>query len=532
MWSIREGAAGGTVSSGGLYTAPSGAGTYHVVATSVADSRASGSSTITVTAPPPPPPAIAVSVNPSSATVAAGGTTSFTATVANATNQAVTWSVQEGAAGGTVSGAGVYTAPSAAGTYHVRATSQADSTKSAAVTVTVTVPPVTVSLNPTTASVTAGGSVTFVATVRNSSNLAVTWSVQEGAAGGTVSGAGVYTAPSSPGTYHVVARSQADTTKTATATVTVTASTPPPMAGGLFTAPNSWNTPVNDAPVSARSGSILAALDAAGGWGFGRMQIDFSIKVLHADASTPVLAVAPASGCYTPDCDTNMSVPLPAGGALEGEAGYACTGGGDCHLLVVDGPRKKLYELYQGNLSGGILRALCGVTWDLTRSYPPELRGDQCTSTDAAGLPVAALLFTADEVAAGSIDHAVRFILPNARMARGVFVRPATHAGAPSGASTLPPYGSRLRLKASYPVATLPSEGARVVARALQKYGMVLADGGNVALTAADDAFTQHKWAEVGVNALSLQALKVTDFEVVDTGPTIPLTYDCVRNGL
>ena len=72
--------------------------------------------------------------------------------------------------------------------------------------------------------------------------------------------------------------------------------------------------------------------------------------------------------------------------------------------------------------------------WDLNKQYTDVLRGDQCTSADAAGLPIAALLPTADEVAAGSVPHAIRFILPNARMKRQVYVRPATHADAGVGA--------------------------------------------------------------------------------------------------
>ncbi len=214
-----------------------------------------------------------------------------------------------------------------------------------------------------------------------------------------------------------------------------------------------------------------------------------------------MVAFSPAPGYYLPDCDQRIEFPLPAGGAVEGETGYACTGGGDCHLLVVHTSQKKLYEAYQADVTGGALGTMCAVVWDLTKSYPADIRGEQCTSTDAAGLPVAALLFTADEVAAGSVDHAVRFILPNARMAAKVYVHPATHAGAPSGPAGLPPYGSRFRLRADYPLASLPSDAARVVARALQKYGMILADGGTIALTAADDAFTQHKWADVGIRS-------------------------------
>jgi hypothetical protein len=60
---------------------------------------------------------------------------------------------------------------------------------------------------------------------------------------------------------------------------------------------------------------------------------------------------------------------------------------------------------------------------------------------------------------------------------------------------------------------------------------MILADGGNIALTAADDRYTTAQWSDVLPSGPhGLQAIRVTDFAIVDTGPTIPLTYDCVRN--
>jgi serine/threonine-protein kinase len=64
----------------------------------------------------------------------------------------------------------------------------------------------------------------------------------------------------------------------------------------------------------------------------------------------------------------------------------------------------------------------------------------------------------------------------------------------------------------------------------MQRYGMLLADGGHVPLTAADDRFSEHKWAEVGVDSESLAAVAVTDMEVVDLGEPIKSTGDCVRN--
>jgi hypothetical protein len=69
-----------------------------------------------------------------------------------------------------------------------------------------------------------------------------------------------------------------------------------------------------------------------------------------------------------------------------------------------------------------------------------------------------------------------------------------------------------------------------VRARALQRYGMILSDGGNIALIAQSDRFTAHSWDEVGVDTRALAAIQVSDMEVVGMGAPIPLTYDCVRN--
>jgi hypothetical protein len=175
----------------------------------VADSTQSA--TVTITVPP-----VSVTVSPDPATVFLGATLAFTATV-TATNPAVTWTVQEGAAGGSIDGQGNYTAPQVIGTYHVIATSLADKSKSGSATITV--PPVAVSISPTADTLGPNSQRTFVATVTGTANTTVTWTITEGAAGGTVVD-GSYTAPAKQGTFHVVATSVADPTKSATATVT------------------------------------------------------------------------------------------------------------------------------------------------------------------------------------------------------------------------------------------------------------------------------------------------------------------------
>jgi hypothetical protein len=59
---------------------------------------------------------------------------------------------------------------------------------------------------------------------------------------------------------------------------------------------------------------------------------------------------------------------LPAGGALEGEDGYACAGDGDCHLIVIHRPTRKLYEQWRANISGSTYECGCLAVRDICRA--------------------------------------------------------------------------------------------------------------------------------------------------------------------
>lgn len=158
------------------------------------------------------------------------------------------------------------------------------------------------------------------------------------------------------------------------------------------------------------------------------MQITFSFHILSTFATTPSFNMVdlPAEAHFSPDCNINSPFPLPTEGAIKDEAADTCTKDGDCHILVYDNAKNALYESYRSNLVGNNLHSTCAIKWDLTKTYIPTLRGDQCTRTEAAGLPVTPLVFTADKIASGSIIHAIRFVLPNASVSSS-FVRPATH---------------------------------------------------------------------------------------------------------
>lgn len=349
---------------------------------------------------------------------------------------------------------------------------------------------------------------------------------------------------------------------------------PPPR----FPSGSVWHQDITAADVHDDSAAMIARLAELGGWGnANRMQIDFSFHVRHVaeDENPPRFPVVAAyndpldpedDDYYSPDCEApGTLMPVPADSAFEGQGGLQCdnycgddgdpdatTECGDCHLIVVED--NLLYELYSGDFDGSELNALCLAVWDTNVVYPSEGRGEHCTSADAAGFPIAALLPNADEVAAaaalpdGDLGHAIRFILPNAFMASDdslggndgkLYVRPASHAGGPNGPVDTVPYGARLRLRDDFAMGNY-NAAARVILRTMQRCGIVLADGGNIALTFESDRFTKAKWNDLGMppqvfwngEGEGRTPVRVTDFVVLDTGPRIAETYDCVRSSV
>jgi hypothetical protein len=319
------------------------------------------------------------------------------------------------------------------------------------------------------------------------------------------------------------------------------------QAEGRYFPDDAWfYQDASQAPVAPDSDAITAWMVqemGPGGWGSGTMRIDFSIVAVDAPAGTAKrdFTLEP-DYYYEPDCDT-APVPLPPGGFVEDYpqdppdpnnqwAGYDCSGfgeGADCHMIVVSRSEQRLYEIYHATLDAeDTFRGGCEAVWSTGAAPGPDGRGQQCTSADAAGFPIAPLLFSAEEVKAGLIDHAIRFILPNTMIRAKQYVSPATHGTNTSGPATAIPYGGHMRLKADYPVETL-KPAAQVVARALQKYGMYMSDGGSIALTAQADVVSCATWAEVDLGPHDLNTLKATDFEVIDHGPTIDVTYECQR---
>jgi hypothetical protein len=179
--------------------------------------------------------------------------------------------------------------------------------------------------------------------------------------------------------------------------------------------------------------------------------------------------------------------------------------GSDRHLLIVDRGNCKLYELFDARRTTNGWHAGSGAIWSLDSNH---LRPAGWTSADAAGLPILPGLVRHSDVKAGVINHALRFTVPDT--CRG-YIYPARHEAGHGSCAVLPPMGLRVRLKASFTVSSLPRP-ARVIAVALKRYGMIIADNGSPWYISGfsnplfnDDALHQ------------LDKITGADFEVVDT---------------
>jgi len=323
--------------------------------------------------------------------------------------------------------------------------------------------------------------------------------------------------------------------------VSALAAPPPTRAPPRFPPSAIWNQDITADSADANSATMIAS---SVGWGTGAtaFQIDFSFHTIYtswAGFTQPAFVKEPG---YYSDCDTGYAVPLPLVGAIEGSSNYSCNLNNDCHLTIVHG--STLYESYQTFVDANGVNALCVVKWHLNLVYPPNGRGDRCTSADAAGFPITPLLATPNDVwnaipangGNGVLGHALRFTLPNSRIRPGVYVHPATHDGVRSGSgpSNGIPYGARLRLRPSFNVGAY-NAAAQVILNTLKTYGMFLSDGGNVPLTLDDGMFTSHSWfdADINLDTHTLFGVALGDFEVMPIGTVYAydaVTHNCVPN--
>ena len=276
-----------------------------------------------------------------------------------------------------------------------------------------------------------------------------------------------------------------------------------------------WRSSIANSPVDPNSASLIAQL------GSSTLHADFGSGEYNGSTiGIPYVVVsgqpniAVKYGAYASESDPGI-MPIPASAWVEG---YPSTAPGDRHVIAIDPHACFLYELGNAYVQGdGSWTADVGVIWNLNKnSDRPYL----WTSVDAAGLPIFPGLARYDEVAAGQIQHALRFTVQHSRAA---FVAPATHFASNSNSPNFLPMGARLRLKASYDISGFTPQ-AKVILTALKNYGMILADNGsNMYMTGAPN----DGWNNDDLH--TLQQVPASAFEVIEMGT--PVTKSTVPTG-
>lgn len=237
----------------------------------------------------------------------------------------------------------------------------------------------------------------------------------------------------------------------------------------VFPRSNQWNLPVDKLPVATNSNALVNSIGAE--------------KPVHADFGSGTYGGGPIGIPYTnvsphrrkvhvsfqyADESDKGPYPIPRNVPIEG--GRRSTG--DRHAILVDRTHCRLYELYALYPTSGGWKAGSGAIWNMRSNH---LRPKTWTSADAAGLPIFPGLARWAQARHGSINHALRFTVPETRRA---FIYPARHYASSNTDRNLPAMGQRFRLKASFDISGFPKQ-SRIVLRALKRYGMIVADNGS-----------------------------------------------------
>ena len=266
----------------------------------------------------------------------------------------------------------------------------------------------------------------------------------------------------------------------------------------MFPADNIWNYDISHLPLHHKSANYTNTLRTD------QLQNDFG----HPGFAGFPYIVVPNTQRFVPIHFNHYGYmsdpgpyPIPSTAPIEGRD--------DRHVLALDTGNCKIYELWDAfPRSDGSWNAGGGAIFDL---HSNRLRPDGWGSADAAGLPILPGLVRYDEVATGVINHALRGAV---RVTQNTYIWPARHSDGQSSDPNAPPLGLRLRLKSSIDVSSFPPQ-SRVIVRALQHYGMFIADSGEgnlytIALSGAPDPHWHPSELE------SLTRIHGSDFEAVD----------------
>ena len=271
-----------------------------------------------------------------------------------------------------------------------------------------------------------------------------------------------------------------------------------PALPRLFPEESFFYRPTGDVPVAPGSADMVAALGsmpiAAGASGEVVNGVVWGFPFNFVDDRTPRHRMR----MTYPGASDDVAYPVSEPAYIQSMPSY----GIDNHYIAIDLERRRMWELWAIRNWFGRWAAGSGAEWDLdSTAYP---RG----SAVAAGLPIMPLTYTYEEVASGSIDHVLSAATSNGAP---TFTWPARHSDGPSEDPDAPPMGTWLRLRPDADLSALGPQ-ARVIARAMQEFGVVLTDTTSAfGLAGTPDA----RWDNEDLR--TLRTLGTDDLEVLDS---------------
>ncbi len=286
----------------------------------------------------------------------------------------------------------------------------------------------------------------------------------------------------------------------------------------IFAGQYAYNVDVSQAPLDTSSATYIAGLKSAAPV----IGLDYPGGEIYnvVPQSQPAVPVQTASW-FGFDTSGNFffmadaggaTAPIPNGVQFENQG----TPNADHHVMVLQQGSCVLYEMYAWNPSSPTTGWEALVQWDLRAAKEQIPDPLEIGSTTAAGTPLLPGVIWPEEVAAGEITHAIDIVMPANAIAKCQYVHPASD-GAWSATGSFP-YGGRLRLKASYDLSKVTGTQAKVVLRALQKYGMFNTDisGETRSSFRLGGLGPNQPWVMADITQLG--NLTWDDFDVVDLG--------------
>lgn len=266
-----------------------------------------------------------------------------------------------------------------------------------------------------------------------------------------------------------------------------------------------WNTPIGDTPsYDPHSDEMVATIGLDSGGRIYSTTDDYSFTVYFIDQTTPrwdIPCTRYKCTIVTPEktyrTELLTGVPIPPGARP--------AGGSDGSMIVIDKTTSAEYNLWGVKRTKDGWKVSNGSVYNILWDGTPEQYGSR-----GSGLPYFAGLIRPWEIRQGHIDHVISFAYPFPARERCVF--PATKTDGDSVMTYTIPEGAQLQLDPSLTEQDFDAMGldraGKIIARALQKYGMVLVDASGRSKihveNLADNPFATDQWSD-------------PDLEVTDT---------------